>query len=505
MVYRVATGLLALVATFVAPLAGASQWLHYSEPDFELYGDATAKQVAEVVRNMQFYRLARDTVLPKLKGSDVVRPRIFVLSGATFAKYARSRRNVAGYVTGRDFGVDIVIDASAEDWTGTSSIVQHELTHYYVHHTADFALQAWFDEGLVEYLSTLVVERGKLRIGMPAGGRWVNLHQLQWMPLREVLGATRRSATYTSHSAAPTFYAESWALTHYMMSVKGEDAQKLGLMLAYQDRGAPLEQAIRQSFGDGFEAFEERVRKYARSRSLSYTEIDAPPMPDLRDRIGRIDEAAGLTQLALLAVRGRRHDDPDVRKLVDKLAADTTNLGAAAAQALLVRADGDWKAGEEPLARCAGGGADDVTLVLCGDAWLAPVFYGRADPTGTDERSRAAARTAAQLYERAWRANPQNFEAVNSMVLAYSLHREHGEQIAAELRGALTRHPRSTILRIHQAQMQHASGDLTGARPTLERTLVDTNDPDVRMRVIRNLRQVENEMAERTPGGNPAR
>jgi hypothetical protein len=505
MVQRVARGLLALVATLVAPLAGAAQWLHYSEPDFELYGDASPKQVAEVVRNMQVYRLARDTVLPKLKGSDVVRPRIFVLSGSTFEKYARSRRNVAGYVSGRDFGVDIVIDASAEDWTGTSSIVQHELTHYYLHNTADFALQAWFNEGLAEYLSTLTVERGKLRIGMPAGARWLHLHQLPWMPLREVLGTTRGSANYTSHSAAPTFYAESWALTHYMMTVKGEDAQKLGLMLAYQDRGAPLDHAIRQSFGDGFDAFEDRVRKYARSRSLSYTQVDAPPVPDLRDRIGRIDEAAGMTELAMLAVRTRRYDDPDVRKLVDRLAADTTNLEAAAAQALIVRASGDWKAGDDPLARCAGGGADDVTLVLCGDAWLAPVFYGRADPTGMDDRSRAAARTAAQLYERAWRANPQNFEAVNSMVLAYTLHREHGAQIEAELRSALVRHPRSTILRVHQAQMQRANGDLDGARHTLERTLADTNDPDVRMRVIRTLRQVENELAARPAGGNPAR
>ncbi|MCU0759649.1 MAG: hypothetical protein MUF07_10725 [Steroidobacteraceae bacterium] len=487
----------ASAALLGVPAARAAQWLHYDEPDFELYGDATPKQVAEAVRNMQVYRYARDTVLPRLKGSDVVRPRVFVLSGSTFEQYARSRRNVAGYVSGRDFSVDIVIDTSSEDWTGTSSIVQHELTHYYLHNAADFALQPWFDEGLAEYLSTITVERGQLRVGLPAGGRWLNLHSMPWMPLRQVLGASRRSATYTSHTAAPAFYAQSWALVHYVNTVKGEDAKRIGLMLGYQDRGGSLDDAIRASFGDGFDAFEERVRKYARSRSLGYQQQPAPPLPDLRDKVVRIDEQRGLTELALMGVRTGREGDPDVKKLVDRLAADTSNLGAAAAQAFIARAAGDWTAATDALARCAGGAADDETLVLCGDAWLAPYFRGRADATGADDRTRDAAKQAAELYARAWRANPDNFEAVNSMMLAHTVHREHGAEIEAQMRGAVERHPRSAILRMHYAQLQAANGDLPGARRSLERVLTDTNDPDMRMRVIRNLRGVENEIARR--------
>lgn len=496
MIRSLATTLLAIALLCGTP-ARAAQWLYYSEPDFELYGDAGSRHVTEAVRNMQVYRLARDKVVPKLKSSDAVRPRVFVLSGASFAQYANARRGIAGFVRSHDFGIDIVIDGSVKDWTGTSSVVQHELTHYYLHQSADFALPAWFDEGLAEYLSTIDVQRGKLRLGIPAGDRWVHVREMSWMPLREVLGATRNSATYTSHEAAPAFYAQSWALTHYILTVRGEDARKVSQMLAYQDNGANIDTAIKDVFGADFPAFEDRVRKYARSSKLTYGEIDVPPLPDVREQILPIDETRGLTELLLFAVRGRRTGDPEVRKLADRLAADPANGRAAAAAALIARSDGDWNAGTEALGRCSGPAADDVTLVLCGDAWMAPAWRGRADPAGNDDRTRAASLQATTLYERAWKANPANFEAINSVVMAHAVHRQRTPEIKAELRAAVDRYPRSTTLRFQYGRMQMASGELDEARRTLERVLMDSKNPELRLRLIRTLREVENDIAER--------
>lgn len=489
-----------LVSAFVTlvmafPSARAAQWFQYSEPDFELYGDASRKQVADVIRSMQVYRHARDTVLPKLKGSDVVRPRVFVLSGASFQRYAGARRNVTGFVNGHDFGVDIVVDGSAADWTGTSSIIQHELMHYYLRNSADFALPVWYDEGVAEYLSTIDIERGKLRIGFPAAGRWVNLHTLDWMPLREVFNTTRGSAAYTSHRGGAAFYAQSWALTHYITTTGGEDAKTVGAMIAHLDIGQSVDDAIRMTFGSDFPAFEERVKKYARSRRISYTQRDAPQLPDLRDRIAAIDENRGMTELVLFGMRAGQQDDADVRKLAATLASDRANGRAAAAHAFAVRSGGAWGEGTVALAQCSALQTDDVGLVLCGDAWMAPVWKGRADPTGTDERTGAAAREAAKLYLRAWRANSNNFEAVNSMAMAYYHHREGGHELESELRSAIARFPKSTNLRVHLARLQATNGDLLEAKQTLERVLMDSNNPNLRLQIIRNLREMDNQIA----------
>lgn len=498
--------LAALLAFAVSlPAVRAAEWFRYSEPDFELYGDASRKQITDVIRSMQVYRYTRDTVLPRLKGSDVVRPRIFVLSGASFRKYAFVRSNVAGFVTGHDFGVDIVVDGSAADWTGTSSIIQHELTHYYLKNSADFSLPVWYDEGLAEYLSTIDIERSMLRVGFPAGARWANLQSLPWMPLRELFNANRTSNAYTGHRAGAAFYAQSWVLVHYMMLAGGDDTKKVNLMIAHVDRGLSADESIQRAFGSDFPAFEERVKKYARSRKLSFMQYPAPSLPDLRDRITPLDETRGMTELALFGLRTRRHDDVDVRELAAALARDPANGRAAAADAFVARAGGDWASGAAALARCSALQSDDVGLVLCGDAWMAPAWTGRADRTGSGERRDAAAREAAKLYARAWQVNPQNFEAVNSMALAYYHHREDGRQIESELRSSISRHPKSTTLRVHLARLQAGNGSLLESKQTLERALMDSNDPGRKLQIIRILREVDNQIAaqQRKAGAAP--
>lgn len=486
-------GLMALA--LAVPPAPAAQWLSYSEPDFDLYGDASRRQVADVIQNMQVYRYARDAVLPKLRGSDVIRPRVFVLSGSTFAKYAGTRRNVAGFVSSSDFGVDIVVDASCADWTGTSSTIQHELTHYYLHQSSSFALPVWYDEGLAEYLSTIDISKGKLRVGFPAAARWVDLQELSWMPLREMFKVSRGSEAYTGHRGARVFYAQSWLLTHYLLSIGGEDARAVGLMVAHIDQGSRVDDAIQAAFGDGFAAFEERVRKYARPTKFRIAQLDKPDLPDLRTRIVEIDEARAMNEMLMFGMRGGRHEDPNVRALAARLSEDPANGHAAAAQAFLLRAAGGWQTGLDPLARCSQLRDDDAALVLCGDAWMAPASDRKGGPAATDEQADAAARKAAELYERAWRLNPDNYEAINSMAMVYRHGEQDGARLQRELRSAIARFPRSSELRVQLAGLQAGTGDLPAARQTLERVLLDSNDPTWRLHVIRRLRDVENEIA----------
>jgi hypothetical protein len=315
------------------------------------------------------------------------------------------------------------------------------------------------------------------------------------MPLRQVLGATRQS--HARHIATAAFYAQSWILTHYIHNAPGDDAKRVGLMLAHQDRGATIDEAIRSSFGDDFDAFESRVRSYARASLIGHQTLPAPSLPDLRGRIGRIDEARGWTELVRLVLRTREAEGSALKALIEDLAMDPSNLAAAAAQALVARSAGDWTAATAALARCAGDAADDETLVLCGDAWLAPLRRNQARPVDTGDPAHGAALRAADLYARAWRANRGNFQAANSMMLAHAVHMEGGPEIEAEVRDAIARYPRAASLRVNYAELQAANGDLAGARRSLEGVLATTNDSGVRLQVVGRLRGIENEIAAR--------
>jgi len=122
---------------------------------------------------------------------------------------------------------------------------------------------------------------------------------------------------------------------------------------------------------------------------------------------------------------------------------------------------------------------------------MAPAWRGRADPTGSGERTGVAARVAAKLYARAWELNPNNFEAVNSMAMAYYHLREDGSHIESELRSAISRHPKSTALRVHLARLQAGNGNLLESKQTLETALMGSNEPVRKLQFIRFLREVD--------------
>lgn len=493
-----------VVALLGCTPALAGDWLQYAEPEFEVYGNAPPRKMLEAVRSMQVYRYARQAVLPQLQGSASQKLRVFVLDGDTFARFARPREGVVGFVQPRDFGADIVIDASASDWSGTESTVQHELTHYYLRQSSQIALPVWYDEGLSEYLSTIDIWRGKLRVGVPASGRWADLQSLPWMPLREVFAVRRSSEAYRNHRGALSFYAQSWLVTHYMIAVGGDDARALEKMLAGVDIGQPVDFAIREAFGAGFPAFEVRVRDYGRAKAVQYVYLPAPTLPELRGRITPLDESRGLTELAMLGIRLRRFGDSPLQGLVDRLADDPANLAAQAAQAFLARRKGDWNAATPALRACAAPAADAETLVLCGNAWMAPAWEAVEDSPPRDEPAITASRVATGLYERAWRQDPGNFPAMAARVMAYSHHMEGGEALRADLEAAVGRYPRSIVLRAQLAEVQADSGDLEGARRTLEDVMKDSRDPDERLSLIRRLRQIESEIAERDASATPS-
>jgi hypothetical protein len=91
--------------------------------------------------------------------------------------------------------------------------------------------------------------------------------------------------------------------------------------------------------------------------------------------------------------------------------------------------------------------------------------------------------------------NPANFEAVNSMAMAYYHHREDGPQVESELRAAISRYPKTTDLRIHLARLQAGNGSLLESKQTLEGALMDSNDPGRKLQIIRMLRELDNQIA----------
>ena len=101
--------------------------------------------------------------------------------------------------------------------TRARPVVFHEYTHLLVRNAAR-SIPVWLNEGLAEYYSTYALEAGGTRahIGRPIAHH-VALLRERFMPLSQLIAVDTASALYNEGERRSIFYAEAWALTHYLM------------------------------------------------------------------------------------------------------------------------------------------------------------------------------------------------------------------------------------------------------------------------------------------------
>lgn len=78
----------------------------------------------------------------------------------------------------------------------------------------------WLNEGLAEFFSTFQYEKGRAIIGRPLEAQLIFLNQVAWLPLQAVLAAKMDSPEYNEDFRNSVFYAQAWALVHYLLCAK---------------------------------------------------------------------------------------------------------------------------------------------------------------------------------------------------------------------------------------------------------------------------------------------
>jgi tetratricopeptide (TPR) repeat protein len=126
----------------------------------------------------------------------------------------------------------------------------HEYTHALIH--LNFSnIPLWLDEGVAEYLGNASIADKESRIGLIDPGNLYVFQQNKILPIETLLAVDHSSPYYNESNRTSIFYAESWALVHYLM-LSPEARQKQMLtrfMTAWSTTRDPL-QAAQQTFGD---------------------------------------------------------------------------------------------------------------------------------------------------------------------------------------------------------------------------------------------------------------
>jgi len=188
--------------------------------------------------------------------------------------------------------------------------VFHEYFHLLTRLNLPWA-PAWFNEGLSEFWGQTLVRDRVVETGRPARHHLQFLKAAAPLPLEELL-AMDRHPHETDPDKTSIFYAQSWALTHYLMvgmtdESSGDTGRALAVYLDRLERGLEPLEAAAQAFGD-LEQLEATLRDYVRSKRWRSLKISVPETATA-DPDSAISSAAAFQVRALpdadaLAVRG---------------------------------------------------------------------------------------------------------------------------------------------------------------------------------------------------------
>lgn len=157
------------------------------------------------------------------------------------------------------------------------------------------SLPVWVSEGLADFYGNSKIVDKTAYLGMPDAGLMEQLHEQSLIPLAALFRVDYASPYYNESSKVSIFYAESWALMHYLML--GDNGIHRQLLVAYLDtlsKGASQDEAAIKAFGD-IGKLQKALQSYASSNSFYDLHTPAPakvPESDVRIRPLSDSEAA---------------------------------------------------------------------------------------------------------------------------------------------------------------------------------------------------------------------
>jgi tetratricopeptide (TPR) repeat protein len=305
--------LLVVTLSIFPPVAKSKDtWVEVRSPNFTVLSNAGDKEARKVADQFEQFREMFHQSFPSLRvdlGAPLI---IFAVKNEDSLKLllpayweVKGRVHPSGVYIGAEdrHYVALQTDVQTEN---PYQIVYHEYTHAIIN--LNFrALPVWFNEGLAEYFGNSVIRDKYVEVGKVTSYHLRTLQQEHLIPIQTLFQADEHSPLYNEQNHTSMFYAESWAIVHYLMV--DPTARKLQLLntflTAWDNTGNQL-QAAQQAFGD-LGKFEETIELYARQPAFYFSKAKTDIHGDAKDYLTRVLPPAELAaQQALFYAHNNR-------------------------------------------------------------------------------------------------------------------------------------------------------------------------------------------------------
>jgi tetratricopeptide (TPR) repeat protein len=471
--FLAALGLLLLARSSEAEEA----WIELSSPNFVLVTNASEGRGRSLLETGERFRAALGQVLPQVSLVTQSKTRLYGFRDAVSLEPFLPIQNgapayAAGYFRSSELGSVVVLDLGLREHT-YAKVLFHEYVHLALS-LSRRALPLWFEEGLSELYAGTRIESSYVELGAPEERHVLALARTDLVPLEELLAVDETSPWYRDAQKSSVFYAQSWALVHYLLVAAPRGQEQLARFLARAASGEEPKRAFALSFEREPSVVEEELRRYVKERE--YPTLRFPhslpdegravaarrlPRAEVELRWGELFLANGRSSEARVCLEESARLDPELAPARESLGFLHLREGdPEAAKAELARAIELDGASAEGLYRYA-----KLVLADYGGQWVSTI------PDGV-------ARTAIDVLKKSLVLEPGARRSSELLAFVYLVRSERLDEAQALVEAALASSPDENSLLFLYAQLLAKKGLYAQARDVLAR--IDTKDPALR-------------------------
>ena len=420
-----AAGALALAGVAAGP--ARAEWLKAESEHFVIYGDTSRGEITRYAQKLERFDAVLRAYFPIPTEYETPRLDILLANGAADMNSIAPgiSGGVAGFYAPDSGRIFAVVNTRSEMG---DVVIFHEYAHHFMFQMTATAYPSWFVEGFAEYYGMSEIRPDRVKIARVSQGRMNTLVMgaNRWAPMEDVL---RWRVSAAGRYRAFDYYAQSWALTHYMLATP-ERTAKLGQYLGLVKTGADPVVALNTAFALTPEQLQEELRRYLRGAvneltpqiQLPEAEVTVSALPASYDRLiwydfrldrdpfkpGEPTENATQEQRQALE-RRNREGAQEQRDLIRDAQADAGRFAgdrmATLVKARAQRLDGKPADALDTLSPLLTGPTEDaIALRLAGECLL------EISKTEADATAKAAMQRQTRTYlARAVEANPLDF------------------------------------------------------------------------------------------------
>jgi tetratricopeptide (TPR) repeat protein len=318
---RVAIVFVMIACAVFLPVAVSAkdEWIQVRSKNFFLIGNADEKEIRKVATKLEQFRETFRLLFTQMRLSSPVPTNVVVFKNdSAYNPYKPKRGDgkadkwIAGYFqAGED--VNYITLAAGGDEGETFGTIYHEYVHFLLNtNFGKSDVPTWFNEGLAEYYQTYAIEKDQeVKLGLPQSGHLMLLQQSKLMPLGQLFGTSNRALHGTGGHSRSIFYAQSWALVHYLMQTGKSEG--LGKFINSLAKDVPAEKAFQDAFQIGYADMEKELRKYIGKGSYQYQifSFKYKLVFDAEMQVSALREAESNAYLGDLLYHGGRYDDAE--------------------------------------------------------------------------------------------------------------------------------------------------------------------------------------------------